>query len=124
MVYLRFFFAAFKGFIYLFISTIISRGTLTIFGITIDFRGNLAEKHGVATQLSIPTHAQLQRNSLKFIKNHLKLRHVSVYDHPQGVTMFSLKSLLFDHSWMCIKRGGVAACCHTTTLNIHPAVIK
>jgi hypothetical protein len=38
------------------------------------------------TQLSIPTHAQLQRHRLKFIKNHLKkLLHVSVYDHPQGV---------------------------------------
>ena len=47
------------------------------------------------TQLSIPTHAQL-RHRLKFIKNHLKkLLHVSVYDHLQGVTMSSLKSLLF-----------------------------
>ena len=40
------------------------------------------------TQLSIPTHAQLQRHRLKFIKNHLKkLLHVSVFDHLQGVTM-------------------------------------
>ena len=38
------------------------------------------------TQLSIPTHAQLQRHRLIFIKNHLKkLLHVSVYDHLQGV---------------------------------------
>ena len=62
------------------------------------------------TRLSIPTHAQLQRHRLKFIKNHLKkLLHVSVYDHLQGVTMSSLKSLLFDHSWMYAKRGDVAA---------------
>ena len=48
------------------------------------------------TQLSIPTHAQLQRHRLKFIKNLIKkLLHVSVYDHLQGVTMSSLKSLLF-----------------------------
>ena len=48
------------------------------------------------TQLSIPTQAQLQRHRLKFIKNHIKkLLHVSVYDHLQGVTMPSLKSLLF-----------------------------
>ena len=61
------------------------------------------------TQLSIPTHAQLQRHRLKFIKNNLKnslfrlkfiknhlkkLLHVSVFDHLQGVTMSSLKSLL------------------------------
>ena len=38
------------------------------------------------TQLSIPTHAQLQLHRLKFIKNHLKkLLHVSVHDHLQGV---------------------------------------
>ena len=49
------------------------------------------------TQLSIPTHEQLQCHRLKFIKNHLKkLLHVSVYDHLQGVTMSSLKSLLFS----------------------------
>ena len=48
------------------------------------------------TQLSIPTHAQLQRHRLKFIRNHLKkLLHVSAHGHLQGVTMSSLKSLLF-----------------------------
>ena len=48
------------------------------------------------TQLSIPTHAQLQRQRLKFIKKpYKKLLHVSVFDHLQGVTMSSLKSLLF-----------------------------
>ena len=48
------------------------------------------------SQLSIPTHAQLQRHRLKFIKNHLKkLLHVSVFDHLQGVTMSSLKSLYY-----------------------------
>ena len=47
------------------------------------------------TQLSIPTHAQLRSQRLKFIKNHLKkLLHVSVFDHLQGVIMSSLKSLL------------------------------
>ena len=47
------------------------------------------------TQLSIPTHAQLQRHRLKFIKNHLKkLLHVSVFNHLQGVTISSLRSLL------------------------------
>ena len=62
------------------------------------------------TQLSISTHAQLQRHRLKFIKNHFKkLLHVSVFDHLQGVTMSSLKSLLFDHSCMYTKSGGVAA---------------
>ena len=44
------------------------------------------------TQLSIPTHAQLQRHRLKFIKkSSKKLLHVSVYDHLQGVIMSSLK---------------------------------
>ena len=38
-----------------------------------------------------------------------KLLHVSVYDHLQGVTISSLKSLLFKHSCMYTKRGGVAA---------------
>jgi hypothetical protein len=33
----------------LFIYSIISRGTLTIFGINISFGGNLAEKHGLAS---------------------------------------------------------------------------
>ena len=61
------------------------------------------------TRLTIPTHAQL-RHRLKFIKNHLKkLLHVSVYDHLQGVPVSSLKSLLFDHSWMYAKRDDVAA---------------
>ena len=62
------------------------------------------------TRLSTPTHAQL-RHRLKVIKNPpKKLLHVSVYDHLQGVSMSSLKSLLFDHSWMYTKRGDVAAC--------------
>ena len=65
------------------------------------------------TQLSIPTHAQLQRHRLKFIKNHLKkLLHVSVFDHLQGVTMSSLKSLLLLTTVGCFyaKRGDVGAC--------------
>ena len=65
------------------------------------------------TQLSIPTHAQLQRHRLKFIKNHLKnLLHVSVFDHLQGVTMSPLKSLLLLTTVGCFyaKSGDVAAC--------------
>ena len=65
------------------------------------------------TQLSIPTHAQLQRQRLKFIKNHLKkLLHVSVFDHLQGITMSSLKSLLLLTTGGCFyaKSGDVAAC--------------
>ena len=64
------------------------------------------------TQLSIPRHAQLQRHRLKFVKNHLKkLLHVSVFDHLQGVTMSSLKSLLLLTTVGCIyaKSGDVAA---------------
>ena len=66
------------------------------------------------TQLSIPTHAQL-RHRLKFIKNHLKkLLHVSVFDHLQGVTMSSLKSLLLllltTVGCFYAKSGDVAAC--------------
>ena len=33
---------------------------------------SLCEQHAEFTQLSIPTHAQLQRHRLKFIKNHLQ----------------------------------------------------
>ena len=65
------------------------------------------------TQLSIPTHAQLHRHRLKFIKNHLKkLLHVSVFDHLQGVTMSSLKSQLLLTTVGCFyaKSGDVAAC--------------
>ena len=65
------------------------------------------------TQLSIPTHAQLQRHRLKFIKNQLKkLLHVSVFDHLHGVTMSSLKSLLLLTTVGCFyaKSGDVAAC--------------
>ena len=65
------------------------------------------------TQLSIPTHAQLQRHRLKFIKNHLKkLPHVSFFDHLQGVTISWLKSLLLLTTVGCFyaKSGDVAAC--------------
>jgi len=65
------------------------------------------------TQLSVPIHEQLQRHRLKFIKNHLKkLLHVSVFDHIQGVTMSSLKSLLLLTKVGCFyaKSGDVAAC--------------
>ena len=62
--------------------------------------------------LSIPTHAQLQRRRLKFIKNHLKNSYVSVFDHLQGVTLSSLKSLLLLTTVGCFyaKSGDVAAC--------------
>ena len=42
-------------------------------------------------------------------KTFKKLLHVSVYDHLQGVTISSLKSLLFKHSCMYTRCGGVAA---------------
>ena len=52
------------------------------------------------TQLLTPTHAQLCHR-LKFIKKPFKkLLHVSVYDPLQGVTISSLKPLLFKHSCM------------------------
>ena len=65
------------------------------------------------TKLSMPIHAQLQRHRLKFIKNHpKKLLHVSVFDHLQGVTMSSLKSLLLltTVGYFNAKSGDVAAC--------------
>ena len=62
------------------------------------------------TQLLTPTHAQLQRHRLKFIKKPFKkLLHGSVSDHLQGVTISSLKPLLFKHSCMYTRCGGVAA---------------
>ena len=74
----------------------------------------VAEYFEEITQLSIPTRAQLQRHRLKFIKNHLKklLHVVSVFDHLQGVTMSSLKSLLLLTTVGCFyaKSGEVAAC--------------
>ena len=87
----------------------------------------LYRAHNKITQLSIPTHAQLQCHRLKFIKNHpKKLLHVSVFDHLQGVTMSSLKSLLLLTTVGCFyaKSGDVAAC-HITTLSIkHPTVVN
>ena len=62
---------------------------------------------GNVTKLLIPTHAQF--HWLKFIKNILKLQHVSVYDHRLGVTVFLPKLLLHEHSYMYANRGGVAA---------------
>ena len=38
----------------------------------VDFIHNIYVQVRLVTQLSIPTHAQLQRHRLKFIKNHLK----------------------------------------------------
>ena len=52
----------------------------------LQLRTYTAPEYVYSTQLSIPTHAQLQRHRLKFTKNHLKkLLHISVYDHLQGV---------------------------------------
>ena len=65
---------------------------------------------------SIPNHSIVHTNTctlslVKIYLKHLKkLLHVSVYDHHQGVTMSLPKSLLFNHSCMYAKRGGVAAC--------------
>jgi len=61
------------------------------------------------TQLLTATNAQLHHR-LKFIKKPFKkLLHISAYDHLQGVTISLLKSLLFKHSCMYTKCGGVAA---------------
>ena len=48
-----------------------------------------------------------------YLKSSKKLLHVSVFDHLQGVTMFSLKSLLILTTVGCFyaKSGDVAACC-------------
>ena len=88
----------------------------TIYGQLL-FVGNKVVQHKniyvSITQLSIPTHAHLQRHRLKLIRNHLKkLLHVSVFDHLRGVTMSSLKSLLLLTTVGCFyaKSGDVAAC--------------
>ena len=47
------------------------------------------------TQLSIPTHEQLQRHRLKLIKNHIKTPTCFGLRPSSGFTMSSLKSLLF-----------------------------
>ena len=73
----------------------------------------LYRAHKKVTQLSIPTHAQLQRHRFRFIKNRLKkLLHASVFDHLQGVTMSTLKSLLLLTTVGCFyaKSGDVTAC--------------
>ena len=73
------------------------------------------------TQLSIPTHAQLQRHRSKFIKNHIKkILHVSVFDHLQGATMSLLKSLLLLTTVGCFyaKSGDVAAC-HVVCIGLY-----
>ena len=65
------------------------------------------------TQLSIPTHAQLQRHRLKFIKNHLKnsymFRSSTIF---RELTLSSLKLLLLLTTVGCFyaKSGDVAAC--------------
>jgi hypothetical protein len=68
---------------------------------------NDAECHPI----SIPTHAQLQRHRLKFIKNHLK-NSVSVYDHLRGVYNVLAKITIIMTTVGCFygKSGDVAAC--------------
>ena len=63
------------------------------------------------TQLSIPTHAQLQRHRLKFIKNHLKNSYMFRSSTIFG-EMSSLKSLLLLATVGCFyaKSGDLAAC--------------
>ena len=63
--------------------------------------------------MSIPTHAQLHRHRLKFIKNHLKkLLHVSVFDHLQGVNNVLAKITIILTTVGCFyaNSGDVAAC--------------
>ena len=50
------------------------------------------------TQLSIPTHAQLQCHRLKFIKNHLKKKTSSVYD----CTVADVEYICNSNSTLCL----------------------
>ena len=53
------------------------------------------------TQLSIPTHAQLQHHRLKFIKNHLKnsymFRSSTIF---RSYNVLAKITIIIDHSWM------------------------
>ena len=54
------------------------------------------------TQLSIPTHVQLQRHRLKFIKNHLKKTPTCFCLRPSSGSYNVLAKIIIiiDHSWM------------------------
>ena len=65
------------------------------------------------TQLAIPTHAQLQRHRLKFIKNHLKK--TSTYFGPRPSSgsynvLAKITIILTTVGRFCSKSGDVAAC--------------
>ena len=54
------------------------------------------------TQLSIPTHAQLQRHRLKFIKNYLKKTPTCFGLRPSSgsYNVLAKITIIIDHSWM------------------------
>ena len=53
------------------------------------------------TQLSIPTHAQLQRHRLKLIKNHLKTPTCFGLRPSSGsYNVLAKFAIIIDHSWM------------------------
>ena len=63
---------------------------------------NIYKKSGIRTQLSIPTHAQLQRHRLKFIKNHLKKTPTCFGLRPssESYNVLAKITIIIDHSWM------------------------
>ena len=53
------------------------------------------------TRLSVPTHAQLQRHSLKFIKNHLKTPTCfGLRPYSGSYNVLAKITIIIDHSWM------------------------
>ena len=56
--------------------------------------------HYKITQLSIPTHAQLQRHRLKFIKNHLKTpTYLGLRPSSGSYNVLAKISIIIDHCW-------------------------
>ena len=64
------------------------------------------------TQLSIPTHAQLQRHRLKLIKNHFKKTPTCFGLRPSSgsYNVLAKITIILTTVWLYAKRGDVAAC--------------
>jgi len=64
------------------------------------------------TQLSIPTHAQLQRHRLKFIKNHLNTTPTCFGLRPSSgnYNVLAKITIIIDHGCFYAKSGDVATC--------------
>ena len=62
----------------------------------------LVTDHSSDTQLSIPTHAQIQRHRLKFIKNHLKKTPTCFGLRPSSgsYNVLAKITVITDHRWM------------------------